>query len=317
MRKVVLGRTGVEVTELCFGTLPMGPLQKNMPVEEGSDIIAHALRSGVNFVDTAQLYKTYPHVRRAIEKSGITPVISTKSTAVTYNDMKAAVEQALDEMSLEHIDIFFLHAARATTAVFDERAEALRCLVEYRKKGIIKAAGISLHSVEVGKLAAVHPDIDIVFPLINVSGKGILEGSREDMEAVINLCHENGKGIMLMKILAGGNLINDYKQALDYAVDISAGRFCHSLGIVNQREADMNIKYFNCEDISGELANTKMEDKNFFVFKVVCVSCGICLDACHSDAISLGETIAEIDESKCIKCSYCVDACPKLAIRMH
>lgn len=59
MKKIVLGRSGIEVTELCFGTLPLGPLQKNESVEEAADIIAYALKSGINFIDTAQIYKTY------------------------------------------------------------------------------------------------------------------------------------------------------------------------------------------------------------------------------------------------------------------
>ena len=34
MKKNILGNTGIEVTELCFGALPMGPIQKGLSVEE-------------------------------------------------------------------------------------------------------------------------------------------------------------------------------------------------------------------------------------------------------------------------------------------
>ncbi|MCL2518319.1 MAG: aldo/keto reductase [Oscillospiraceae bacterium] len=44
------------MTELCFGALPMGLAQKNMPPEESAEVVAEALRLGVNFIDTAQGY---------------------------------------------------------------------------------------------------------------------------------------------------------------------------------------------------------------------------------------------------------------------
>ena len=316
MRKIIMGRTGIEVTELCFGTIPMGPLQKNIPLEDASDILAHSLKSGINFVDTAQIYKTYDHVRMAMEKSGITPVISTKSAAASYEDMRTAVEQALEGMGVKKLDIFLLHAARASNTVFEERAGALKCLLDYREKGVITAVGISVHAVEATGLAAEHPEIDIVFPLLNIRGMGILGGSKEDMEKAILKCHENGKGVLLMKILAGGSLINNYKPAMDYVAAFSAGRFPQAVGIVSKAEADMNIKYFRGEDISAELADLTTESKNFVVIKFLCVKCGACVDHCHSGAITIGDT-CHIDESKCLKCGYCVGACPRFAIRMY
>ncbi|HPU21418.1 MAG TPA: aldo/keto reductase, partial [Thermoclostridium caenicola] len=73
-----LGKTGIKVSRLCFGALVIGPLQRNLSVEEGAAVIEEALRLGVNFIDTADLYDTYPYIRRAIERSGIRPVIASK-----------------------------------------------------------------------------------------------------------------------------------------------------------------------------------------------------------------------------------------------
>jgi len=317
MKKMVLGNTGLEVTELCFGALPMGPLQKNMPVEEAAQVLAHALKQGVNFIDTAQGYKTYPHIRRAMEISGITPIIASKSHSLNYDDMKIAIEQALEELDIPHLDIFYLHAARASTEVFNERSGAWKCMLEYREKGLIKAVGISTHGVDVTNLAATMPEIDIVYPILNRQSMGILSGTREEMEQAINKCYEGGKGLYLMKVLGGGGLVGEYKASMDYARGFTAGRFPISMGMVTKEEVDMNIKYFNDEDISTELANTKLTNKTFFVFKAVCTGCKKCIDACHSDAISLDENArAEIDTSKCLGCGYCVGACPQLAVRL-
>ncbi len=55
MKKHSLGKTGIKVTELCFGALPIGPLQLNISVEKGAKLIRAALERGINFIDTASL----------------------------------------------------------------------------------------------------------------------------------------------------------------------------------------------------------------------------------------------------------------------
>ena len=311
-----MGRTGLEVTELCFGTLPIGPLQKNATLEDAADIIAYGLKSGINFIDTAQIYKTYPQIRLAMKKSQTVPIISTKSAAETYEEMDEAVNQALKELDVSRIDIFLLHAARVNKNVLEERASPLRCLLDYREKGIIKAVGISTHVVDVLSAAAVHPEIDIVFPILNKIGMGILGGTREEMEMAVNECHNNNKGVFIMKALAGGNLISDYKESMDYISDFSSGRFACALGMLSKSEVDMNIRYFNNEDISSEIANVSIHNKKFVIMRQ-CTKCKSCVDICHSAAVSIGSARAEIDDSKCIKCGYCVAACPQFVIRMN
>ena len=67
MREVALGTTGMRVTPLIYGTLPLGPLQAGLSPAEGGRLIRHALELGVNMLDTAELYETYPHIRAGIE----------------------------------------------------------------------------------------------------------------------------------------------------------------------------------------------------------------------------------------------------------
>ena len=79
MKKVILGKTGLEVTELCFGALPIGPAQGNKPLDECARVMALALRRGITFFDTAQMYRTYEPIAMAMRETGIRPVISTKA----------------------------------------------------------------------------------------------------------------------------------------------------------------------------------------------------------------------------------------------
>ncbi len=48
-----------------------------------------------------------------------------------------------------------------------------------------------------------------------------------------------------------------------------------------------------------------------------CVGCGVCVDNCPAEAITLDNGKAKIDESKCIDCANCVDNCPSAAISME
>lgn len=315
MKKSVLGRTGIEVTELCFGALPMGPLQKNLPVEESAGVLAYALENGINFVDTAQAYKTYAPIKLAIEKTGIRPVIATKSYAATYEEMEATIKEALDSMGIDYIDIFHLHAPKGGAEVFEQRKGALECLVDYRSKGIIKAVGISTHNVKAVEAAAEMTEIDVVFPLINKVGRGIADGTVEDMKKAIALCARNGKGIYLMKALGGGTLADDYKSSMEFARALEGSQSI-AVGMVSREEVLYNLRFFNDEEDLGDIAAIKSK-KNLVVAKGVCIGCGKCIEICHSEAVSFDENgKASVDTSKCVQCGYCISTCPTFSIRM-
>jgi aryl-alcohol dehydrogenase-like predicted oxidoreductase len=91
----MLGDTGIEVSRLCFGALTVGPLQARLPLEQGAKVIARALAQGVNFIDTAELYQTYPYIREAIKESRDKVVICSKCYAYTREGMKESLESAL------------------------------------------------------------------------------------------------------------------------------------------------------------------------------------------------------------------------------
>ena len=315
LKRNLLGQTDIEVTELCFGTLPMGPLQKGLNLAEGAALIAHALRSGIGFLDTAQAYRTYPPIQEAIRATDLRPIVATKSSASTYEEMKVAVEEALTELALRHIDIFHLHAARAGTEVFQERAGALKCLHDYKKRGIIRAVGIATHDAQVTLAAAGRDDIDVVFPLFNRAGKVILNGTVTEMAEAIRRCHEAGKGVYLMKVLAGGTLLDSYQENLAF-IRREVPYHAIAIGMVHPREVDYNVGYFTGRTDLGPPPSVLDGVKQVQVVAVLCRGCGSCLVACHSEAIILDGGKARVDAEQCIKCGYCTAACPQFAIRV-
>ncbi len=317
MKQRVLGRTGISVTELCFGALPMGPRQKNLNLVECTDLVAFALQKGINFIDTAQMYETYLPIRKAMEKTGIRPVIASKSTASSYEGMEEAILEALSKLNISSIDIFLLHAARVDEKVFENRAGAFQCLKDYKQRGKIKAIGISTHNVNVVSLAAKMEDIDIIFPLLNKSGIGVLAGTIDDMKESIKEGYDAGKGIYLMKVLGGGNLIDEYCESVNFARNI--GNY-HSIamGMVSREEVEFNINYFKGNYDPERVPTIKGYTKRYQVFEDLCIGCKSCMKICPNFAIDFDDVKkkAFINTNRCLTCGYCTSACKEFAIRM-
>lgn len=319
MRRMTLGRSGIEVSELCFGALPMGPLQKNIAPEVGEKIILKALAGGIDFIDTAQLYQTYEPIRRALKKAATRPVLVSKSMAADYDGMRKAIEEGLKAMEIDCIDIFHLHAARVPEGenVFEKRAGALQALHEAKAAGKIRAIGISSHSVPTISLAASRPEIDVVFPIFNQSGTGILYGTIDEMENAIKLCLEQNQGIYIMKALGGGCLVKDY----DAAVSFVRNKFAVpiAMGMVSEKEVDYNLAYFAAAPgEKAELPELVIEEKCFQIVDFLCKDCGSCIEACPNLAIArpTKDSKPKINPDLCLRCGYCVGHCPQFAIRM-
>ncbi|MDY5770695.1 MAG: aldo/keto reductase, partial [Anaerovoracaceae bacterium] len=218
MLKVNLGNTGLSVSTVGMGVLPIGPGQLALPLEDGAEIICYAVKSGINFIDTAQYYRTYPYIKRALEilstsreedrRAAESLIICSKSLARDYDGMMAAIRQAISELHRPFIDIFLMHEVR--TGGFEERKGAWQALIDARNSGLVKAIGVSTHHVDVtGEMAAV-PECDVVFSLINYASMGIRRGSEagtcEEMLEAIRACRNAGKGVFTMKVFGGGNL---------------------------------------------------------------------------------------------------------------
>jgi aryl-alcohol dehydrogenase-like predicted oxidoreductase len=315
MKKCSLGKTGIMVTELCFGALPIGPLQANISVEKGAKLIRATLEKGINFIDTAEGYKTYPHIKKALEGYNEELIIATKSGAKTYQEMEQSIKDALVSLDRNYIDIFLLHAARVTPSVFEERAGALQCLQDYKAKGVLRAIGISTHAVEVVRRAAEIKEMDIIFPVINKLGIGIVGGSVEDMIKAISEAHKAGKGLYAMKALGGGHLIDQLEEAFNFVRNIK-GISSLAVGMVSLEELELNLKIFNAEEIPKGLFTQKIKPSKRLFISSFCKGCGTCVKTCPNNALSLENGKAVVNHKLCLLCGYCNPVCPEFAIRL-
>lgn len=314
MQKKILGNTGIEISEITLGALPMGPLQKNIPLEEAKKLILTALERGINSIDTAVSYKMDEPIKAALAEFGGEVILATKSTAASYEDMEKSIKRSLVSLGRDYLDIFYLHAPQVTLQVFEERSGAFRCLLDYRDKGIIRAVGIATHVVGVIEKAALMSEIDVVFPLINKLGLGIIGGNTEDMLRAIELAGRQGKGIVAMKVLGGGNLLKDLKDSLAFVRNIKLITSI-AIGMVNTAELDVNLRIFNGEDVPEEELSELRAEKKLFISRL-CTGCGSCVEICPNQALSVSEDKARVDQERCILCGYCNPACPNFALRL-
>lgn len=324
--RIQLGKTGIWVSPVGCGVLPMGPGQLALPVDEGAELICYALSKGINFIDTAQYYRTYPYIRRALEmlegrsveacSAFARPVISSKTLASDYEGAYAAIREECAALGVPYIDIFLLHEVRS--GQFAMRQGAWRALMAAKAEGLVRAIGVSTHHVDVVEELTGVPACDVIFPLINYAGMGIRRGrsaaSCADMAAAIAAARGAGKGIYSMKALGGGNLAAHYRKALDYVFGLDSIDSV-MLGFGCRRDIDDIVSFLDgsmpqdyVPDVSAKRVRVNQED---------CEGCGTCLAVCHSAAIAYNKNgLAEIDRSKCITCGYCAQACPVRAIIM-
>ncbi len=313
MEYTELGQTGLEVSKLCFGALTIGPLQRGLSPQEGGKVIRRALELGVNFIDTAELYQTYDHIRLALDglETSRPMVIATKSYAYTREGMLESLKVAQEGLGLECIPIFMLHEQESSYTLRGHWP-ALETLWEAKQAGIVQAVGISTHHVE-GVVAATNiPEIDVISPLINYTGIGIQGGSREDMLSAIAQASACGKGIYAMKPLGGGHLLSDWSVALDYLL---AKPEIHSIavGMKTVQEVENNAAFFEGHrDLPTPEATTRRLHIDEW-----CLGCGACVDACPNGALAIVDDRAKVVlREECVFCGYCGASCPEFAIKV-
>ncbi len=311
----ILGKSGIKVSRLCFGALTIGPLQANLPLAHGARVIREALDRGVNFIDTAQLYRTYPYIKKALAQSSKKDiVIASKSYAYSKETAEESLYEALREIDRDYIDIFLLHE-QENEYTLKGHYEALEYFIRMKEKGIIRGVGISTHTVAAVKAAAKMDEIDVIHPLINKNGLGIMDGTANDMIEALELAKLKNIGIYGMKPLGGGNLLSTIDECFDFVFKLSC---LDSIAVGMQRAEEVisNVARFNGESIPIEISEKLSRENRRLHIDFWCKTCGACVDACKSKALKIVEDKLVVHREKCVLCGYCSNYCPEFCIKI-
>lgn len=313
MKTVVLGETGIEVSRLCFGTLTMGPLQRNMPLNRGVALLELAFSFGLNFVDTAELYGTYPYIKEAIKlKNDL--VVCTKSYSYDKKSAEDSFKAAVAGIGRDYIDIFLLHEQESEHTIRGHW-EAVEYFLEKKRQGYIGAVGLSTHYIAAIVGALTKTELQILFPLINKTGIGIADGTSNEMLEAIRRANRNGKGILAMKALGGGHLLHIKNEALCFVMEEGS---IHSIAIGMQTAEEVR---YNCALFSDMIPSKELEfalnsQPRKLMIHDWCEGCGACVKRCRNKALSLEGGKAAVDSTLCVLCGYCASVCPQFCLKV-
>jgi predicted aldo/keto reductase-like oxidoreductase len=188
-RYKTLGKTGLKVTTLGFGC---------MITSDGS-VVERAADLGITYFDTARGYMNGNNERMvgaALKRKRNDITLSTKSHAATKEDALRDLDTSLKELGTDHVDIWYLHAKTRHEEVTDQLIEAQQIA---KKAGKIRFAGVSTHSgqKELMPWLAKNPNVDVVLTSYNFTQEAF-------MNDVIEQVEKAGKGVVAMKVMAGG-----------------------------------------------------------------------------------------------------------------
>ena len=308
-----LGKSGLNVFPLAFGTLTISPMQRNFPPEKGAELILYAADQGINLFDTAQLYDTYEPLRLALKKRPDL-LISTKSYAWDRPTAQEAFDDARRRLDMDVIPIFLMHEQEDMLTLKGHR-EAFDFYLEQKARGNIKAVGFSTHRVAAVDYAPRYPGLDIIHPLINRTGVGIPDGTRDDMAAAIARAHDAGIGIFAMKPLGGGHLLKSPAEAFDYLKGLGCiDAVC--CGMQSQDEIDVNLRLMEGLAPDPAAAERTQQEPRRLIIHDWCRACGKCVERCRQGALSIQDGMCVCDQSKCVRCGYGAPVCEEFCIKV-
>jgi len=234
---VPLGKTKIKVSRIGFGTgMRGGNRQSNqtrLGKEKFESLLQASYERGVRLFDLADLYGTHPYLAGALAKMKRKDyVISTKIwwrrggiPDKERPDSDMVVQRFLKELNTDYIDIILLHCVDSGKWP-EELGKQMEILENLKKKGIIRAHGVSCHSFEAMEAAANESWVDSIHVRINAYGEK-MDAPVEKVVPVLKKMHDAGKSVIGMKLIGEGSF-RDSDEKRDGSI-----RYVLGLGCVN------------------------------------------------------------------------------------
>lgn len=323
MDYVTLGKTGLKISRMGFGGIPI----QRIDAQGTKELIHKMADAGVNYIDTARGYTvSEEYLGYALEGVRDKFVLATKSMARTKEAMTADIEKSLGNLRTEYIDLYQVHnpSMEQLEQVMNEGG-ALEALKEAQAAGKIRHIGLTAHSVAVFERALELDWVEtIMFPYNIVESQG---------EELIACCKEKNIGFIAMKPLAGG-AIENASLAIRY-ICANDNVTVVIPGMAEEKELEQNLRA--CLDESPlseeeqkEIAGIREQlGSNFCRRCNYCAPCtaginipSVFLFAGYLERYDLGDWARDrydslaVKASACVGCGECETRCPyQLPIR--
>lgn len=268
MEKMILGRTGLEISRSGFGALPI----QRVSFEEAARLLNRALDAGINYIDTARAYSdSEAKIGAGVGNRRNEFFIATKTHAKTGEALKKDLETSLRELKTDVIDVYQFHNPGFVPVPGGEDG-LYDAAVQARREGKIRFIGITQHSIERAFQAVNSGLYDTMeYPFNHLS----TERDRE----LVRLCGEKNVGFVAMKALSGG-LVTDARLPFvflrEYAnvVPIWGFQKMEELNQIIDMEQNPPVR---TDEIDRLIERDRRELSGAF-----CRSCGYCLP-CPAD----------------------------------
>ena len=313
----VLGKTGLKVSRLGFGGIPI----QRIDAAGTRKLMLAMVDAGVNYIDTARMYTvSEEYLGEALEGLRDKFIIATKSMARDKESMAKDIEISLKNLRTDYIDLYQMHNIPASD--IDKAigpGGALEALIEAREAGKIGHIGATTHTIEAFKRLVELDWVEtIMFPYNFVETHG---------EELIRTCAERNIGFIDMKPLAGGAL-DDATLALRFLFanpDVSVV----IPGMAEVKEFEQNLAAANDTSPISEEELKKMDELRESLGTQFCRRCNYCQPCTAGINISfqfllegykVRYNLKEWSESRyeaqavkasdCIECGVCETRCP-------
>ena len=207
MRYRILGKTGLEVSEVGFGAIPIIRLSH----DEAVQVVRRALDRGITLFDTAHVYvDSEEKIGQALEGARPRVVLATKTLKRDYQGAQEDLELSLRRLRTDYLDLYQLHQVSQEDdwQTITGPSGALEAVVRAQEKGHIRHLGVTSHSLEMAiKLVQTGLFSTVQFPFNFIE--------IEAAEALHPLAQEKELGVLAMKPFCGG-LVEDARVAFGF-----------------------------------------------------------------------------------------------------
>jgi 1-deoxyxylulose-5-phosphate synthase len=252
---VTLGKSGVQVTRLAFGTgSNNGHVQSALGQQEFSKLVAYAYERGIRFFETAESYTTPAMLGEALKPyPRESYVLMNKVTTDEGVDPHVRFDEMRRISKTEYFDIMLLHWQHTDSWVA-ETARWQDGILEAQQKKKIRSRGASVHGLpalrqmpgnkwlEVAMIRMNHKGTRMDGPVPDDDNLGIVP----EVVAHVKQVKGDGMGVVSMKLCGDGTFTqhSDRQAAMRFAFK-NAGVDCVTVGFKNKQEVDEAIDNLN------------------------------------------------------------------------
>ena len=252
---VTLGRSGVTVTRLAFGTGSFsGRVQRDLGQDGFTRLVRHAYDNGIRFFETAESYGEM-HRMLGIALKGIPRDTYQIMSKVTTRD-GVDPQQKFDELrrlaNTEYFDIMLLHWQHTATWPTDT-ARWQDAILDVQSRKIVLGHGASVHGLPALRRVPGNAWLDVAMIRVNHTGKAMDAedyatqglGNVPEVVSHVHAVRKQGMGVVGMKLVGEGAFgREDRRKAMRFAFR-DAGVDCVTVGYKSPAEIDEAIENLN------------------------------------------------------------------------